>query len=132
MQTKIIKSEFEIQKYISLLEKEKIEKKSWFCKKDSNKSISTEETNMISNKKLGVEELKLDFQIPDFLNDKRKIIISNRNISPLIPKWYKNLKNSDFSNFNYEDNFDCFNFDNEGNFDNFDCLYFDNDENLFE
>ena len=55
---------------------------------------------MTSNQESGIEELKIDFEIPDFLNDK-KILIINRNISPIIPDWYKNLNNPNY--LHYED-----------------------------
>ncbi len=100
MQTDTMKYEFQILNHISLLKKGKIEKESWFCKKDESRSFSIDETSMTSNQESGIEELKIDFEIPDFLNDK-KILIINRNISPIIPDWYKNLNNPNY--LYYED-----------------------------
>ena len=99
MQTDTIKYDFQMQNYISILKKGKIEKESWFCKNDSNRSISIDETSVTSNQESGIEELKLDFEIPDFLNDKKTLIIINRNISSIIPDWYKNLNNSHYSHY---------------------------------
>ena len=100
MQTDTMKYEFQILNHISFLNKGKIEKEFWFCKKDDSRSISIDETSMTSNQESGIEELKIDFEIPDFLNDK-KILIINRNISPIIPDWYKNLNNPNY--LYYED-----------------------------
>ena len=99
MQTDTIKYDFQMQNYISILKKGKIEKESWFCKNDSNRSISIDETSVTSNQESGIEELKLDFEIPDFQKDKKTLIIINRNISSIIPDWYKNLNNSDYSHY---------------------------------
>ena len=52
---------FKLQNYISILKKGKIEKESWFCKKDSSRSISIDETSMTSNQESGIEELKIRF-----------------------------------------------------------------------
>ena len=101
MQRDTMRYENQTQNYISILNQGKIEKECWLCKKDSSRSISIDETSMTSNQESGIEELKLDFEIPDFLNDKKQLIIINRNISPIIPDWYKNLNNPNYSQ--YED-----------------------------
>ena len=81
------------------IKSEKINEKEYFS--DSNNSI--EETSYSSNQeKNSFFQLKLDFQIPDFLNDKSKIIIKNKKNYTLIPDWYINLNNFNFTNFEEE------------------------------
>lgn len=100
MKTEIRKNDFQINKYICCGKKYMYEKETWFCKNDSNsESISS---------KPEIENVKFDFPIPDFFNDKPKIYCKYRTITPLIPEWYKNLNNYDnidLKNNNIEDEF---------------------------
>lgn len=97
MKTKIIKNDFQIEKFIVHGNKYLYEKESWFSKNDS--------TNLSQISNHENENIKFDFEIPDFFNDKPKIYYKYKSINPLIPEWYKNLnkyEDVDFTN-NFED-----------------------------
>ena len=86
------------------LEKYKSCKKDCLFRKGSYniKYDSTDETNYSTNE---TNEIKFDFLIPDFLNDKPKIYYRINYLYPLIPEWYLNLNKHyiDLSNENFDD-----------------------------
>ena len=103
MKAEKISYEFQVEKYISCGKKGICEKESWFCKKDSSDFNSFDETNSNSLSQVkNFDKTDLKIQIPDFLNDKIKIIIKNKNKYSIIPDWYKNLDNKDYINNDVE------------------------------
>ena len=97
MKSDTIKNDFQIEKYFVYGNKYLYEKELLFSKNDSTN------VSLISNHEN--ENIKFDFEIPDFLNDKPKIYYKYNSVNPLIPEWYKNLnnyENVDFTN-NFED-----------------------------
>ena len=69
---------------------------------DISRNDSTDETNFTITE---INEVKFDFQIPEFFNDQTKIYYNFRRINPLIPEWYTNLNKEcvDLSNENFDD-----------------------------
>ena len=67
-----------------------------------SRNDSTDETNFTITE---INEIKFDFQIPEFFNDQTKIYYNFQKINPLIPEWYMNLNKEfvDFSNENFDD-----------------------------
>ena len=103
MKAEKISYEFQVEKYISCGKKGICEKESWFCKKDSSNSNSFDDTNSNSlNQEKSIDKSDLNIQIPDFFNDRIKIIIKNKNKYSIIPDWYINLNNNDYINYEEE------------------------------
>jgi hypothetical protein len=67
-----------------------------------SRNDSTDETNFTITE---INEVKFDFQIPEFFNDQTKIYYNFRRINPLIPEGYTNLNKEcvDLSNENFDD-----------------------------
>ena len=67
-----------------------------------SRNDSTDETNFTIPE---INEVKFDFQIPDFFNDQAKIYYNFKKLNPLIPEWYLNLNKEcfDLSNENFDD-----------------------------
>ena len=103
MKAEKISYEFQVEKYISCGKKGICEKESWFCKKDSSNFNSFDDTNSNSlNQEKSIDKSDLNIKIPDFFNDKIKIIIQNKNKYSIIPDWYINLNNNDYINYEEE------------------------------
>lgn len=69
---------------------------------DFNSNISTDEISINLNNENFFEEKIIDFEIPNFFNDKPKIFFINHTIFPIIPEWYKNLNKFEL-NFSSDD-----------------------------
>ncbi len=101
MKAEKISYEFQVEKYISCGKKGICEKESWFCKKESSNSFDETNSNSVNQDKC-FNKSDLNIQIPDFFNDRIKIIIKNKNKYSIIPDWYINLNNNDYINYEEE------------------------------